>query len=136
SDLSRVDYRLLNADARNQYDTAKSFIRRSDEAVRAKNLVFAKNLADKAAAPAAQLAGKEEAGYPTLKKATHAQVAARRARPKAADFLSTSQGRRGTRLAQAGGALFLLAACGKKHDLPIKTCLCTTGGPHGLPPAN
>jgi hypothetical protein len=58
SDLNRVDYRGLNADARTQYDTAKRFIQQSDDAIRAKNLVFAKNLADKAAALAAQLAGR------------------------------------------------------------------------------
>ena len=57
ADLNRVDYRALNADARTQYDTAKRFIRQAEDAVRAKNLVFAKNLADKAAALAAQLAG-------------------------------------------------------------------------------
>jgi len=58
SDLSRVDYRALNSDARNQYDTAKRIMRQADDAVRSKNLVFAKNLADKAAALAAQLAGR------------------------------------------------------------------------------
>ena len=58
ADLNRVDYRTLNADARNQYDTAKSIIRQANEAIRAKNLLFAKNLADKAAALAAQLAGR------------------------------------------------------------------------------
>ena len=57
-DLNRVDYRALNADARTQYDTAKRMVRQADDAVRAKNLVFAKNLADKAAALAAQLAGR------------------------------------------------------------------------------
>ena len=57
ADLTRVDYRRLNVDARQQYDTAKRFIRQADDAVRAKNLVFAKNLADKAATLAAQLAG-------------------------------------------------------------------------------
>jgi len=57
-DLNRIDYRLLSADAKTQYDTAKRFIRQSDDAVRAKNLVFAKSLADKAAALAAQLGGK------------------------------------------------------------------------------
>jgi outer membrane biosynthesis protein TonB len=55
SDLSRIDYRLLNADAKTQYDTAKRFIRQADDAMRAKNLVFARSLADKAAALAAQL---------------------------------------------------------------------------------
>jgi len=58
ADLNRVDYRALNNDARNQYDTAKRFIRQADDAMRAKNLVFAKSVADKAAALAAQLAGR------------------------------------------------------------------------------
>jgi outer membrane biosynthesis protein TonB len=58
SDLNRVDAARLTADARTQYDTAKSFVRQADAAVRAKNLVFAKNLADKAAVLAAQLAPK------------------------------------------------------------------------------
>jgi len=55
NELTHIDYRGLNADARNQYDTAKRFIRQAEAAVRAKNLVFAKNLADKAATIAAQL---------------------------------------------------------------------------------
>jgi hypothetical protein len=58
SDLNRVDYRVLNADARTQYDTAKRFIQQAEEAVRLKNLPFAKNLADKAAVLAAQLAAR------------------------------------------------------------------------------
>jgi outer membrane biosynthesis protein TonB len=58
ADLNHIDYRVLNADARTQYDTAKRFIRQADEAIRTKNLVFAKNLADKAAALAAQLGGR------------------------------------------------------------------------------
>jgi outer membrane biosynthesis protein TonB len=58
ADLNRIDYRALNADARTQYDTAKRFISQADGAIRSKNLVFAKNLADKAAALAAQLAGR------------------------------------------------------------------------------
>jgi len=58
ADLNRIDYRMLNADAKTQYDTAKRFIRQADDAMRTKNLVFAKNLADKAAALAAQLGGK------------------------------------------------------------------------------
>ncbi|HEY1910595.1 MAG TPA: hypothetical protein VGG73_06730 [Vicinamibacterales bacterium] len=55
SELNRVDYRALNVDARTQYDTAKRFISQADEALRVKNLVFAKNFAEKAAALAAQL---------------------------------------------------------------------------------
>lgn len=58
TDLNRVDYRALNSDARNQYDTAKRIIKQADDAIRAKNLVFAKTLADKAASLAAQLAGR------------------------------------------------------------------------------
>jgi hypothetical protein len=56
-DLGRIDYRVLNADARAQYDTAKRFVRQAEDAIAMKNLVFAKNLADKAAALAAQLRG-------------------------------------------------------------------------------
>jgi outer membrane biosynthesis protein TonB len=58
TDLNRVDASRLSADARTQYDAAKSFIRQADAAVRAKNLVFAKNLAEKAQVLAAQLAPK------------------------------------------------------------------------------
>jgi len=58
ADLNRIDYRVLNADARTQYDTAKRFIQQADDAIRGKNLVLAKNLADKAAAIAAQQAGR------------------------------------------------------------------------------
>jgi hypothetical protein len=55
SDLSRINYQALNSDARTQYDTAKRFVAQAEDALRAKNLVFANNLADKAAALAAQL---------------------------------------------------------------------------------
>ena len=58
TDLKRVDYRALNAEARTQYDTAKGLVRQAEESLRMKNLVFARSLADKAAALAAQLAGK------------------------------------------------------------------------------
>jgi outer membrane biosynthesis protein TonB len=58
TDLNRVDAARLTADARVQYETAKSFIRQADQAVRAKNLLFAKSVADKAAVLAAQLAPK------------------------------------------------------------------------------
>ncbi len=58
NDLNRVDYRVLSAEGRMQYDTAKSFIDQAEKAVRAKNLVFAKTLADKAAVIATQLGGK------------------------------------------------------------------------------
>jgi hypothetical protein len=58
NDLKRIDYRRLSVDARTQYDTAKRFVTQAENALRAKNLVFARTVADKAAALAAQLAGK------------------------------------------------------------------------------
>jgi len=58
SDLNRVDYRGLNNDARGQYDQAKRLMSQADDALRAKNLVFAHAVADKAATLAAQLAGR------------------------------------------------------------------------------
>ncbi len=58
ADLSRVDYRALSPDARVQYGTAKRFVAQAEEALRARNLVFARNLADKAAGLAAQLVGR------------------------------------------------------------------------------
>jgi len=58
NDLGRIDYRALSADAKTQYDTAKRFVQQADEALHARNLVFAKTVADKAAALAAQLAGR------------------------------------------------------------------------------
>ena len=58
TDLNRIDAARLNADARVQYETAKSFIRQAEQAVKAKNLLFAKSVADKAAMIAAQLAPK------------------------------------------------------------------------------
>jgi outer membrane biosynthesis protein TonB len=58
NNLNHINYQALNTDARTQYDMAKAFIRQAEDALRAKNLNFASNLADKAAALAAQLAGK------------------------------------------------------------------------------
>lgn len=58
NDLNRVNYQALTSDARNQYDTAKRFATQAQEALRTRNLVFANNLADKAAALAAQLLGR------------------------------------------------------------------------------
>lgn len=58
NDLNRVNYQALSSDARNQYETAKRFATQAQEALRARNLVFAANLADKAAALAAQLLGR------------------------------------------------------------------------------
>jgi hypothetical protein len=55
SRLNRINYQALNADARTQYDTAKRFVVQAEEALRAKNLVFATNLAEKAAELSSQL---------------------------------------------------------------------------------
>ena len=59
SDLGRVNSQALNAEARNQYDTAKRFLQQADAELKTtRNLVFAANLAEKAAALAVQLAGR------------------------------------------------------------------------------
>jgi hypothetical protein len=58
NDLNRINYQALNADGRTQYDAVKGFVRQAEDALRAKNLPFASNLADKAAALAAQLGGR------------------------------------------------------------------------------
>jgi hypothetical protein len=57
-DLEHIDYRKLNPDAQTQYNTAKRFAIQAQDAIRARNLVFARTLADKAASLAAQLAGR------------------------------------------------------------------------------
>jgi outer membrane biosynthesis protein TonB len=57
-DLDRTDYRALSTERRAQYDSAKRFIQQADDALREKNLVFAEQLADKAATLAAALAQK------------------------------------------------------------------------------
>ena len=54
-DLKRVDPRTLGADARAQYDAAQGFIRQCEEALNVRNLMFASQLADKAATMAALL---------------------------------------------------------------------------------
>lgn len=56
--LSRVDYAALNNDARTNYDTAKRFIQQAAEALKGKNFVFARYLADKAETLARQLSGR------------------------------------------------------------------------------
>jgi outer membrane biosynthesis protein TonB len=57
-DLDRTDYRALNAERRTQYDTARRFLQQADDALKVKNLVFAEQLADKAATLAAALTQK------------------------------------------------------------------------------
>jgi hypothetical protein len=48
-DLSRIDYKSLNPEARAQYEVAKRFVQQAGDALAAKNFVFAGQLADKAA---------------------------------------------------------------------------------------
>jgi outer membrane biosynthesis protein TonB len=54
-DLSRVNSASLSGDRRAQYDTARRFIQQAEEALKARNVVFAGKLADKAATMAAVL---------------------------------------------------------------------------------
>jgi hypothetical protein len=54
-DLSRIDVRRLNAEARSQYDIARRFVQQAEDALRTRNPVFAAQLADKAAQIAALL---------------------------------------------------------------------------------
>ena len=54
-DLSRVDYRKLSAEVKDQYDTAKRLISQAKDALKARNFVFADILAEKAAAIASSL---------------------------------------------------------------------------------
>src|SRR5262249_5366094 len=58
TDLNRIDYRILNADARTQYDQAKRLILQAERALHEKNLQFARSVAGKAAVVGAQLAGR------------------------------------------------------------------------------
>lgn len=53
--LNRINIQALNADARLQFDTARRFVAQAEEALKARNLMFAANLAEKAAALAEQL---------------------------------------------------------------------------------
>jgi outer membrane biosynthesis protein TonB len=57
--LNGIDYnKKLSSGEKQQYDQAKSFLARAEEAIRAKNLVFARQLAENAEKMAAQLAGR------------------------------------------------------------------------------
>jgi hypothetical protein len=58
TDLSRVDYRRLSADARSQYDQSKRFVQQAEQAVKDRNFVFAATLADKAETLAVGLQGR------------------------------------------------------------------------------
>jgi len=54
-DLSRVNAGALNSDGRSQYETARRFLEQAEDALKARNIVFAGRLADKAATMAAIL---------------------------------------------------------------------------------
>jgi hypothetical protein len=49
NDLRHVDYGALSGEAKVQYDTAKRFMVLADQAIRDRNLIFARTLAEKAA---------------------------------------------------------------------------------------
>ena len=55
NDLKRVQRASLSLDAREQYDSAQRFVRMTDDALRAKNFVYAQYCADKAATLASLL---------------------------------------------------------------------------------
>lgn len=54
-DLARVNVSALTADGRGQVEAARRFLQQADEALKARNVVFAGKLADKAATMAAVL---------------------------------------------------------------------------------
>jgi histone H3/H4 len=54
-DLGRINVRRLSTDGKAQYDIARRFVQQAEEALRARNPVFAEPLADKAAQIAALL---------------------------------------------------------------------------------
>jgi hypothetical protein len=56
--LNHVDYVALSADAKAQYDTAKRFMVLANEAMKDRNFVFARTLADKAAVIAGVLSNR------------------------------------------------------------------------------
>lgn len=55
TNLAKIDRRSLGVEARAQYDAALGFIRQAEDALKVKNLVYAGQLADKAATMAALL---------------------------------------------------------------------------------
>lgn len=54
-DLGRVNYQALDPDGRAQYETARRFMQQADDALKARNVMFAGKLADKAATMASVL---------------------------------------------------------------------------------
>lgn len=55
SDLGRVNVPGLSSDGRTQFEAARRFVQQAEEALKARNLVYAGKLADKAAVMAAAL---------------------------------------------------------------------------------
>jgi hypothetical protein len=55
ANLAQVSRPTLGTDAKAHYDAAQGFIRQADEALKVKNLIYAGQLADKAATMAALL---------------------------------------------------------------------------------
>jgi hypothetical protein len=56
--LDKIDYRLLNEELKKAYDGAKQFGNEADDALKVNNLVYAKELADKAERLAKELQGR------------------------------------------------------------------------------
>jgi hypothetical protein len=54
-DLDQINPARLNANGRTQYNTARAFIRQAENALKVKNVVLARDMADKAAVLANQL---------------------------------------------------------------------------------
>ncbi len=54
-DLAQINLSLLSANARAQYESARGFVRQAESALNVKNVVLARELADKAASLASQL---------------------------------------------------------------------------------
>jgi hypothetical protein len=59
ADLNRVHYQALGDDRRVNYEEAKVYLKQAEDALRDKNLLFARTVADKAERLAAQLSGRD-----------------------------------------------------------------------------
>ena len=57
-DLAQLDYRALSQAGKTQYDAARRFVAQAEDALKARNVRFAEQLADKAAGLAAGLKGR------------------------------------------------------------------------------
>jgi hypothetical protein len=59
ADLNRVHYQALGDDRKINYEEAKVYLKQAEDALRDKNLLFARTVADKAERIAAQLSGRD-----------------------------------------------------------------------------